>query len=163
LFLLGMAAVTFLPVFAEAQVLAHESFSVVNGGGQSGDAIYTTDMVFNGYYHNPYAQDGYSWSSGAGAVQGALSQNLFSSPNTNPPVIVYAPAANVAFKFDIGSAVDALNATYGAGNWTIANPTFYIQYTLYANNPRFGGASRLSLPPMILWRRILLSRRQRTN
>lgn len=51
------------------------------------------------------------------------------------------PAATVAFKFNIGAAVDSLNAKYGAGNWTILNPTLTMQYTFYANNPIFGGGA----------------------
>ncbi len=127
------AAIWLLPVIVQSQVLDHKSFSIVGGGGQTGEARNTCDM----FYLTQFGTDGYSWSGGAVGVQGGGSQTLMSS--IDKPV--YAVPANVTFKFDIGATVDALNTQYGAGNWTIANPTLYLQYTLYANNKRFGAGA----------------------
>jgi hypothetical protein len=83
---------------------------------------------------------GDAWTGGAAGVQGPLAINGTAGG--------HALAANVTFKYNIGATIDALNASYGAGNWTIANPTLYLQYTLYANNSRFNeGAGTFD----ILW------------
>jgi hypothetical protein len=107
---------------AFAQILTTESFAINSGAGGSGGAQ-TSDMIMS---------DGTSWSGGAVGVQGASSTILGGGSAT---------AANVTFKYGVGSAVSSLNSTYGAGNWTIANPKLTLQYTLYANNNRFGGGA----------------------
>jgi hypothetical protein len=132
-----VAGIGAMPVLARASVLTTESFVISSGAGQSGSGGSTSEMVYNGV-----GPDGISWSGGAVGVQGALSQTL-SSRTGNP---VYAVAANVAFKYNGRAVVDSLNALYEAGKWTIANPTLSFQYTLYANNPRFGaGAGTFSI------------------
>ena len=107
---------------ASAQVLTSRSFTINSGAGGSGGAQ-TSCMIMS---------DGTSWSGGAVGVQGAASTKL----GGGSPL-----AASVTLKYDVGSAVDALNVTYGAGHWTLANPTLTLQYTLYANNTRFGGGA----------------------
>ena len=106
-----------------AAPLVSLNFVISSGAGQSGNGTATSAMVMS---------DGTSWSGGAVGVQGPHSTKLGGG---NPL------AANQAFKFSVGAAVDTLNATYGAGNWTIANPQLTVQYTLYANNTRFGGGA----------------------
>lgn len=108
---------------ARAAVLTSLSFQVPSSAGPSGLGSSTSEMVFS---------DGTSFSGGSLGVQGASSTKLGGGN---------AVAANVAFKFSIGSAVDALNAQYGAGNWSIANPKLTLQYTLYASSTRFGGGA----------------------
>ena len=133
LFCFLIAGIGATPAFAQAP-LATESFSIVSGAGQSGDGALTSDMVYDGV-----GPDGIAWTGGAVGVQGGSSitdQILNKNAPTDNPV-----PANVAFKFNVGSVVATLNSAYGAGNWTIANPTLYVQYTLYANNPRFGGGA----------------------
>ncbi len=121
--LLGLliACIGWIPSHAQADLLAHMSFTVDSGAGKTGLAAQTTDMIMS---------DGNSWSGGSVGVQGASSFN----PTNNPPT-----AANVSLKFMLGSAVDTLNSTYGAGNWTVANASLTFQNSLYANNTRFGG------------------------
>jgi len=118
------SALALLPVAqpAKAQVLASESFAISSGAGGSG-ATQTSCMILS---------DGTSWSGGAVGVQGASSTKM----GGGSPL-----AANVTFKYGVGSTVDSLNATYGAGNWTISNVKLKLQYTLYANNTRFGGGA----------------------
>lgn len=99
------------------------SFTTTGGGGQTGAAAGTTAMVMS---------NGDSWSGGAAGVQGAASTNLLGA---NPL------AANVAFKFDLGSFVSSMDVAYGVGNWTVENIRLTFQYTLYANNSRFGGGA----------------------
>jgi hypothetical protein len=110
---------------AQATVLAHESVSIQNSGGLGGAGATTSDMVFASY-----GSDGWGWAGGAGGVQGSLAIT-----NTGG----YALAANETFKFNVGSVVDSLNTTYGAGNWAISNPTltFASSYSTQ-NNSRFG-------------------------
>ncbi len=70
---------------------------------------------------------------GAGAVQGDLSTTNNGS---------YAAAANEVFSFNIGATVNTLNAAYGAGNWTIANPALaFSSANAKQNNSRFGVGS----------------------
>ncbi len=76
--------------------------------------------------------DGTSWSGGAVGVQGSDTTGLLSTP----PV-----ASNVTFKFSVGSFIDSINSTYGLKNWAISNIQLTFQYTLYANNSRFGGGA----------------------
>lgn len=109
-------------VSASAQILTTESFSISSGAGGSGGAQ-TSCMIMS---------DGTSWSGGAVGVQGASSVNNLSG---------HALAANDTFKFNVGSTVSSLNATYGAGNWTVANAKLTFQYTLYANNSRFNAGA----------------------
>jgi len=123
---LTVAAV--LSLNASAQVLTTESFVISSGGGGGGGGASTSCMILS---------DGTSWSGGAVGVQGAASYNNLGG---------HTLAANVAFKYSVGSTVDTLNTTYGAGNWTIANPKLTFQYTLYANNSRFNaGAGSLNV------------------
>lgn len=118
---LTISAIATLP--AGADVLTSESFKVSSSAGQMGANATTTDMIIQ---NNP------SWSGGAVGVQGNASTKVGGgSP----------PAANVTFKFNVGPTVDTLNSTYGAGNWTISNVQLSLQYTLYANNTRFGGGA----------------------
>ena len=70
-----------------------------------------------------------SFSGGAVGVQG--NQSTAYGGGTATP-------ADVTFKFNVGPTVDSLNTLYGVGGWTISNPQLTFQYTLYANNSRFG-------------------------
>ncbi len=122
------AVLVLLPFAASAArgtLLAQESISILNSGGSGGSGASTSDMVYA-----QFGSDGWGWAGGAGAVQGAAS-----TTNTGGT----AAAANEALKFNVGATVDSLNATYGAGNWTIANPTLTFASS-YAkqNNARFG-------------------------
>ena len=125
LFAAGLALAT---VSQAATVLSHESISILNSGGSGGSGASTSDMVYP-----VYGSDGWGWAGGAGGVQGGLSVT-----NTGG----LATAANEAFKFNVGSLVDSLNTTHGAGNWTIDNLTlnFNSSYKLQ-NNSRFGRGS----------------------
>jgi hypothetical protein len=116
-----------LAAAAHAQiVLTTTSISIQNSGGLGGNGASTSDMIYNQF--NP--SDGWGWAGGAGAVQGDAART--NTGGTTMP-------ANEALKFNLGATVDALNATYGAGNWTIANPelTFASSYSVQ-NNSRFG-------------------------
>jgi hypothetical protein len=125
---LALAAAALLGAAAPAQVLTNESVAISSGAGGGGGGAQTSCMIFS---------DGTSWSGGAVGVQGASSVNDTGGSTA---------AANDAFKYSVGSVADSLNATYGAGNWTIANPELTFQYTLYANNPRFNaGAGTFSI------------------
>ncbi|MFI5378873.1 MAG: PEP-CTERM sorting domain-containing protein [Tepidisphaerales bacterium] len=106
-----------------AAPLVSLSFVISSGAGQTGNSAATSAMVMS---------DGTSWNGAAVSVQGSHSTK---QGGGNPL------AANQAFKFSVGAAVDTLNATYGAGNWTITNPQLTVQYTLYSNNTRFGGGA----------------------
>lgn len=112
-------------VAAGAQVLEHESISILSSGGAGGAGASTSDMVFTSY-----SSDGWGWAGGAGGVQGSQAVNNFGGTVT---------AANETFKFNLGAAVDSLNSTYGAGAWTVANATltFASSYAVQ-NNSRFG-------------------------
>ena len=118
-----------LPMAAHADttVLTHVSSSIGGSGGAGGSGTYWSDMVFPVY---TTAQDGWGWAGGAGGVQGSLAIN-----NTGG----FSTPSNEAFHFDIGSTVDSLNASYGAGNWTVDNVTLSFNSS-YArqNNSRFG-------------------------
>lgn len=123
-FLTGISAIAgaFGLGIAHAQPLATESFAINSGAGGTGAAS-TSCMIMS---------DGSSWSGGAVGVQGASSINNINSSSL---------AANATFKYGVGSTVDSLNATYGAGNWTVANVKLTLQYTLYANNSRFNAGA----------------------
>ncbi len=125
LFCLFSVAMGLVPVGAQAALLGHESFTTASGGGAAGgtandEARNTNDMFF--------ANGAASWAGGAAGVQGGSSKNVLGKSTS---------AANITFGWLVGSRVDALNLAYGAGNWTIANPTLTFQYTLYAANKRF--------------------------
>jgi hypothetical protein len=113
---------------ARAGVLTTESLSLPSGPGNPAAAPYT-DMLVN---TSPLTTWG---EKGAVGLQGA--QAIF--PNGSS--FVNTPASTLAFKFNVGSTVDSLNATYGAGSWTIASPTLSFQFTYYANNNIFGGGA----------------------
>ncbi len=98
-------------------------FTTVGGGGQTGLGAETNCMIVS---------DGSSWSGGAAGVQGSAATNVAG---------VHPPAANVVFKFDLGSFVASMNVAYGVGNWVVEDLTLSFQYTLYANNTRFGGGA----------------------
>ena len=106
--------------------LTHESIAIQGSGGSGGTGTSASDMIYNQYT----SSDGWGWAGGAGGVQG-------DSATTNTGG--YSTPANETFGFNVGSVVDSLNATYGAGNWTIANPTlaFASSYSKQ-NNSRFG-------------------------
>ena len=112
------------PVF-----LAHVSVSILSSAGGHGSGASTSDMVFASF-----GPDGWGWAGGAGGVQGTSALHHNSDGTTSNIV-----AANEVFKFNVGPVVDSLNAQYGAGNWTIANPklTFASSYAAFPN-PRFG-------------------------
>ena len=116
--LISMASIAYCGTY-----LTSQSFSVGSSGGHPGGNSSSTDMIMS---------DGTSWSGGAVGLQTA---NGYNENN------VHATAANVTLKFYFGTYVDYLNTTYGAGNWTIANPQLTFQYTLYANNTRFNGGA----------------------
>jgi hypothetical protein len=117
------AGICALPVFSYAALLTQASFTTLSGAGQDPAAAASTAMIMS---------DGSSWAGGAAGVQGPAGTRVGGGS---------ALAANVAFKYNIGSVVDSLNATYGAGAWTIENPNLSFQYTLYANNTRFNGGA----------------------
>lgn len=123
--LLGLLAATFIGNVSAA-TLTHESISIVGSGGLGGAGSTASDMIFSSYS----AVDGWGWAGGAGGVQGNLSKT-----NTGANAL----AANEAFSFNIGSIVDSLNTTYGAGNWNVANASlsFTSSYSVQ-NNSRFG-------------------------
>lgn len=110
---------------AQAALLTQASVSIQNSGGLGGAGASTSDMIFD-----RYSSDGWGWAGGAGGVQG--SQAITNTGGTTVP-------ANEIFKFNVGATIDSLNATYGAGNWTIDNPTltFASSYAVQ-NNSRFG-------------------------
>lgn len=111
-----------------ADLLTHVSVPIVGTGGSGGSGTSASDMIFN-----QFSADGWGWAGGAGGVQGSLS-------TTNAGG--YATPANEAFSFNIGSTIDSLNATYGAGDWTVANPTLAFASSYSAqNNSRFGRGS----------------------
>jgi len=126
--LLGLLAATFIGNVSAA-TLTHESISIVGSGGAGGAGSTASDMIFSSYS----AVDGWGWAGGAGGVQGNLSKT-----NTGGNAL----AANEAFSFNIGSIVDSLNTTYGAGNWNVANASlsFTSSYSVQ-NNSRFGVGS----------------------
>lgn len=105
-----------------ATTLASSSGTTVSGAGGSAAAV-SSCMIMS---------DGTSWSGGAVGVQGAGSTKV----GGGSPL-----AANVAFKFSIGSFVDSMNTAYGAGRWTVSNIKLTLQYTLYTNNSRFGAGA----------------------
>jgi hypothetical protein len=123
--LLGLLGATFIGNVSAA-TLTHESISIVGSGGAGGAGSTASDMIFSSYS----AVDGWGWAGGAGGVQGNLSKT-----NTGGNAL----AANEAFSFNIGSIVDSLNTTYGAGNWNVANASlsFTSSYSVQ-NNSRFG-------------------------
>jgi hypothetical protein len=113
---------------ARAGVLATESFSLPYGPSNPAAAPYQ-DMVVD---TSPLTTWG---EKGAAGLQGDLSVYPSGSGYVNNP------ASTVQFKFNVGAVADSLNATYGAGNWTIAAPSISMQYTYYANNSIFGGGA----------------------
>lgn len=125
-------AVTCLPVTlfaatAGAETLTHVSVSILNSGGTGGTGASTSDMVFA-----QYSSDGWGWAGGAGGVQGTGATYSTGS----------GVAANEALKFNVGATVDTLDTTYGAGNWTIANPVLsFASASMKQNNSRFGVGS----------------------
>lgn len=121
--LLAITVAIGMPMIAKASVLTSGTFTTGSGAGGSGAGTSTTCMIIS---------DGTSWSGGAVGVQGA------SAPSN---IGTTAGAANVSFKFNIGSFVDSLNLTYGIGNWSVTNIQLKFQYTLYANNSRFGAGA----------------------
>jgi hypothetical protein len=122
----SVCAVAALP--AGGAVLASESFFLPSGPGNPAAAPYM-DMMVN---TSPLTTWG---EKGAVGLQGP--QAIYPSGST----YVSTPASTVAFKFNVGAVADSLNATYGAGSWTIAAPKLTLQYTYYANNPIFGGGA----------------------
>jgi len=117
-----------------AGVLTSESFSLPIGPGNS-SALPYMDEVVNTTPTQPTPTLATWGERGAIGLQGDESE-FYNGSN-----YVSEPPSIVAFKFNIGSTIDSLNATYGAGNWTIANPTITMQYTYYANNSIFGGGA----------------------
>jgi len=113
---------------SRAGTLTSETFFLPSGAGNPASDPYMDMVVAT----SPLTTWGRK---GAIGLQGA--QSIFPSANA----YVNSPASIVTFKFNIGAAVDSLNATYGAGNWTIASPKLTFQYTYYANNPILGGGA----------------------
>lgn len=120
------AAIALSGASAHAGVLTHQTVSILSSGGSGGAGASTSDMVYKVWNNS----DGWGWAGGAGAVQGNLAVTNSGG---------YSAAANETFKFNVGAIVDSLNATYGAGAWTIANPklSFSSSYSIQ-NNSRFG-------------------------
>ena len=118
-----------LPALASGGVLTTESFQIQSSGGSGGSGASTSDMIYNQYT----TSDGWGWAGGAGGVQG--SNTVTNTGGGSIP-------ANETFKFNVGSTIDALNTTYGAGNWTISNAklAFASSYSVQ-NNSRFGRGS----------------------
>jgi autotransporter-associated beta strand protein len=127
--LLLAAAITLLPPTVRAQqLLTTESFSLPSGPNNT-DSDFYQEMIVGTSPVTVWAE------SGADGLQGAQSIHPSGSGFVN------TPASTLAFKFNVGAIVDSLNATYGAGHWTIAQPTLSFQYTYYANNAIFGGGA----------------------
>ena len=124
----GAAGLALAVHAANADTLEQESFSITSSAGGGGSGSSSSDMIFASY-----GSDGWGWSGGAGGVQGSSSvTNTGGSP----------VAANETFKFDIGATIDALNAEYGVGMWTIANATLtFTSSNAVQNNSRFGVGS----------------------
>lgn len=121
----GIAAAT-----AQGAVLTHVGVSMLGTGGSGGSGTSASDMVYATYN----GVDGWGWAGGAGAVQG-------NGAVTNTPG-AHSAAANEVLRFDVGTTVDTLNATYGAGNWTVANAALSISTSSKTqNNSRFGVGS----------------------
>lgn len=127
--LLSAAIVAGLASIVHADILTTVSVSITGTGGSGGSGTTASDMVFENYQ----TSDGWGWAGGAGGVQGTLA-------TTNSGG--YSAAANEVFRFSIGATIDSLNATYGAGNWTVTNVTLNFNSS-YAkqNNSRFGVGS----------------------
>ena len=124
-----------MPVFAQTP-LTHVSVANVTSGGSGGSGTYASDMVFATYNATG---GGWGWAGGASAVQGSA------ATHTGQPGGGAIVAANEVFSFNLNSlstTLQTLNATYGTGNWTIANPTFTFESS-YAvqNNDRFSVGS----------------------
>lgn len=126
--LMSAALIFAASVVAKADVLTTESFALPSGPGNSA-AAQAYDEVIN---TSPLSTWG---EKGAEGVEG--SQSIYPSGST----YINNPASILALKFNIGSAIDSLNATYGKGNWSISSPTLTFQYTYYANNPVFGAGA----------------------
>jgi len=126
------------PAFVQGQqILGQVSVSIPMGSPCSN----TSDMVF-ATYNNDSHNDGWAWSGGAGGVQGANALHYNTNGSTNAVV-----AANEVFGFDIGSTVDSLNAQFGAGYWTIANPTltFTSSYSIQRSSRFAQGAGGFAI------------------
>ena len=117
--------------------LAHVSVSILSSAGVAGSGASTSDMVFASF-----GPVGWGWAGGAGAVQGSSALHHNSDGTTSNIV-----AANEVFKFNVGPAVDSLNAQYGAGNWTVANPTltFASSYAAFPNSIFGQGAGSFTI------------------
>lgn len=130
--LLGLlvAGIGSMPSHAQA-TLTHVDISISGTGGLGGQGTSASDMVYLTFQVDQYGSgDGWGWAGGAGGVQGN-SATTKSGGNSSP--------ANEAFSFNLGSQVNSLNQTYGAGKWTIANPTLSFASSYAAqNNSRFG-------------------------
>lgn len=122
------AAIVALVMQARAGLLTSETFFLPSAPGNPAAAP-TQDMIVNTTPITTWGEKG------AVGLQGP--QAVF----YNGTSYVNVPASTVAFKFNVGATVDALNATYGAGNWAVANPKLTVQYTYYANNSIFGGGA----------------------
>lgn len=132
LFCFLIAGIGALPMIADAyQVITtpiQESFAIVSGAGQNSAAYASSDMVYS-----QYSSDGWGWCGGAGSVQGSAS---VTDSGGN------AIAANEVFGFTLGTMATTLNNTYGAGNWTITDPTLtFWSSGAVQNNSRFGVGS----------------------
>ena len=105
-----------------ASAAVHESFVLSSSPTVTGGNASDNDMIF---------------ASTPPTSPGTMAQGVQASGSTakNNAAVT---AANVTFKFNVGPTVDSLNATYGAGGWTISNPQLTYQYTLYANSTVFG-------------------------
>lgn len=124
---LAVISVGFAPL-ARGNTLASETFALPSGAGNPASAAYMDMVVAT----SPLTAWG---EKGAVGLQGP--QSIYPSGGG----FVNDPASIVAFKFNIGATVDSLNATYGAGNWTIASPKLTFQYTYYSNARIFGGGA----------------------
>ena len=130
----------FIPVAAFAAILAALSATahadtivsvpIVGSGGSGGSGTSASDMVYAQYQTGG---DGWGWAGGAGAVQGNAAVNNSGGSTSS---------ANEALNFNIGSAIDSLNAEYGVGDWEISGSTLSFASS-YAkqNNSRFGVGS----------------------
>ncbi len=94
---------------------------------------------------NPYEDEVFNTSPNLSTwgEKGAIGLEGSSSIYPSGATYVNNPASILALKFPVGSIIDSLNSTYGAGNWTISNPAITFQYTYYANNAVFGAARGL--------------------
>ena len=127
-------------------VLAFFAFALARRAGARASLLATKSLYLNVTPNNtaddPYEDEVFNTSPNLSTWSAKGDIGLEGSSSIYPSGGTYVdnPASTLSLKFPIGSIVDSLNQTYGAGNWTISDPTIAFQYTYYANNAVFGAA-----------------------